>query len=261
MSQRFVPGAPPPALRQAYASIIEGYIGGDEDQALRGAEEAGRRTLEHEGGLVCLVEAYHAALARAVAGAGSARDAGRVVQSATAVIVQSLAPYEAALAGLDRGPGSPARAAAKEQDDERGPIASAIHADPVESLEGIAMRMEVLAKQLAQWDDSPGIEKLREAVTAAHSTAVSLAGGHEKRRQGPPLPAPTFRGGDSFVSEDILTEREREILSMISAGATNAEIANRLVISQSTVKSHVKNILRKLGVRNRTHAAARYFGP
>jgi DNA-binding NarL/FixJ family response regulator len=46
---------------------------------------------------------------------------------------------------------------------------------------------------------------------------------------------------------------------MIAEGATNTEIAERLVIAPSTVESHVKRILRKLGARNRTEAAARYL--
>jgi DNA-binding CsgD family transcriptional regulator len=46
---------------------------------------------------------------------------------------------------------------------------------------------------------------------------------------------------------------------MMAAGATNAEIANRLLISISTVKSHVKHILRKLEARNRTEAVAMYL--
>jgi DNA-binding NarL/FixJ family response regulator len=51
-----------------------------------------------------------------------------------------------------------------------------------------------------------------------------------------------------------LTDREREILHMVAAGATNAEIARGLWITQQTVKFHVSNIYRKLGVANRTEA-------
>lgn len=48
-----------------------------------------------------------------------------------------------------------------------------------------------------------------------------------------------------------LTAREREILSLVAAGGTNTKIAHQLVIAVSTVKSHVKNIMRKLGVHSR----------
>ena len=51
-----------------------------------------------------------------------------------------------------------------------------------------------------------------------------------------------------------LTGREREILDLVAAGATNAEIARGLWITQQTVKFHVSNIYRKLGVANRTEA-------
>ncbi len=56
-------------------------------------------------------------------------------------------------------------------------------------------------------------------------------------------------------SDGPLTPREREILRELSAGATNDEIAERLVISLSTVKNHVHNILTKLQVRSRREAA------
>jgi len=52
-----------------------------------------------------------------------------------------------------------------------------------------------------------------------------------------------------------LSDREREILSLISAGASNREIANTLFLAEGTVKNHVTNILGKLGVRDRTQAA------
>ncbi len=52
-----------------------------------------------------------------------------------------------------------------------------------------------------------------------------------------------------------LTEREREVLRLVSKGATNREIANVLIIGEATVKSHISNILGRLGLRDRTQAA------
>jgi DNA-binding CsgD family transcriptional regulator len=57
----------------------------------------------------------------------------------------------------------------------------------------------------------------------------------------------------------LLTAREREVLELMVSGATNTNIANQLVVSEGTVKSHVKRILRKLHVSNRAEAAARYL--
>lgn len=52
-----------------------------------------------------------------------------------------------------------------------------------------------------------------------------------------------------------LSERELEILGVLATGASNREIANKLFITEGTVKNHVTNILGKLGVRDRTQAA------
>lgn len=59
------------------------------------------------------------------------------------------------------------------------------------------------------------------------------------------------------VSE--LTTREREVLHMVSKGSQNKIIAAELGLSENTVKIHLHNIIRKLGVCNRTQAAARYM--
>jgi NarL family two-component system response regulator LiaR len=55
-----------------------------------------------------------------------------------------------------------------------------------------------------------------------------------------------------------LTPREQEVLALIAAGATNQEIADRLVVSIKTVKTHVSNILSKLQLQSRYEAAIYY---
>jgi len=56
-------------------------------------------------------------------------------------------------------------------------------------------------------------------------------------------------------TEDPLTAREVEILKLVAQGMSNQEIAEKLVISERTVRTHVTNILGKLHLANRTQAA------
>ncbi|MCI3278560.1 response regulator [Streptomyces cylindrosporus] len=98
-------------------------------------------------------------------------------------------------------------------------------------------------------------EKLAEAVRVVAAGDALLAPGITRRliaqfsrlddRPRAPL---KDRVGD-------LTERETEVLSLIAQGLSNAEIAERLVVAEQTVKTHVGRILVKLGLRDRTQAA------
>ena len=85
----------------------------------------------------------------------------------------------------------------------------------------------------------------------AHKVLASLS-------SAPIEPAMIAPATPAFVGvSDVapLTEREREILSLLARGASNREISETLYIAGGTVKNHLSNILGKLGVRDRTQAA------
>jgi DNA-binding NarL/FixJ family response regulator len=109
-------------------------------------------------------------------------------------------------------------------------------------------RFRVLNAELLQ-----KVDELREAVM--------LGGTLHQRSDGSGKHAGsvgTSAGVPGSRLEDVLSPRELEVLAVIAEGASNSEIADRLVIADTTVQSHVQHILRKLDVRNRTEAAARY---
>jgi DNA-binding NarL/FixJ family response regulator len=91
-----------------------------------------------------------------------------------------------------------------------------------------------------------GIYQLDPAVAGK---LVGMLGNAQPERS--PLPAPAR----TAAIETDLTERELEVLRLIGTGATNREIADRLVVSEGTVKNHVSSILSRLGLRDRTQAA------
>lgn len=101
--------------------------------------------------------------------------------------------------------------------------------------------------------DAP-VEELVRAVRTVAAGDAQLSPAVTKRlleQVGRRLPAAVPR--DSGALAD-LTERELEVLRLLAAGMSNAEIAATLVVSEPTVKSHVSNVLQKLGLRDRVQA-------
>jgi two-component system, NarL family, response regulator LiaR len=96
-----------------------------------------------------------------------------------------------------------------------------------------------------------GLPELADAIRkAAHGEAMMHP--HIAARIVQELEGTTHR---DMASHAQLSEREQEVLRLIAEGLSNADIAARLVLSEKTVKSHVRNILGKLHVADRTQAA------
>jgi DNA-binding NarL/FixJ family response regulator len=75
-----------------------------------------------------------------------------------------------------------------------------------------------------------------------------------------PAPSVSFvaeQGAPSGGTPFDLTRREKEVAALLTRGFTNARIATELVISERTVATHIRNILKKLNVRSRERVAAR----
>lgn len=118
---------------------------------------------------------------------------------------------------------------------------------------GLAERIEEQRATIADVCDA-AMRSLREADTGSPAGIT-----------GPTVRAP--EGGErgrvveSHLSSRLarLTPREREVLALLSSGATNSQLADRLTVAESTIKSHIKQILRKLGTGNRAGAIACYM--
>ena len=99
---------------------------------------------------------------------------------------------------------------------------------------------------------------LKEATTAQLGEAIETAFSNKGVYLYPAVAQRVLaRNRRGPGSEDMLSERELEVLRLLAEGATNEEIAGTLFLSEKTVKSHLSSIFRKLAVSNRTQAAAR----
>lgn len=99
-----------------------------------------------------------------------------------------------------------------------------------------------------------GPAELLHAIRAVESGDAVVAPSATKRlldRFLPTLATADHRGADERLA--ILTEREREVLTLIARGLTNGEIARELYLAEATVKTHVGHILQKLALRDRAH--------
>ncbi len=102
-----------------------------------------------------------------------------------------------------------------------------------------------------------GAEQIRAAVEAVARGEAAL----DPAVQHHVLAALTVPSADAPPDlPDGLTPREAEVLTLIASGLTNAEIAERLVVSAATVKSHVNHIFAKAGVRDRAQAVVYAYG-
>jgi len=97
------------------------------------------------------------------------------------------------------------------------------------------------------------VDELAQAVKLAHAGVYQLAPEVAGKLIGNLQVADSSKKPEP--SEIDLTKRELEVLNLIANGATNREIAEKLFVSEGTVKNHVSNILGRLGLRDRMQAA------
>ena len=132
---------------------------------------------------------------------------------------------------------------------------------------GQILERTLLLERLDSLRDSVGTltDALNGTVTDCRRAAIDMSpvGGQSTSAFNASLQNATLTMRNSSSAtpapDTVLTARELEVLELMATGDTNARIATRLVISEGTVKSHVKHILRKLGAANRAEAVCRWL--
>ena len=115
--------------------------------------------------------------------------------------------------------------------------------------------LEGMRHQQQQLRDLLGLlESTTERLTESEIELTAALGAE------PVMPLAPVGGSTSDARLATLTPRERQVLELVAGGARNAEIAERLVLSEGTVKTHVKHVLAKLGAANRSQAITQYLG-
>lgn len=190
------------------------------------------------------------------------------------------------LALIHDGPRAPSELISRLAGDGLPPSAGVLPASRVRELAASPPEVAVLAVDLSKPEGIAVIREVRQNVR--HTRIVAVA--RDQRR---PLARPALNAGaDGLVSEHAATEalgaavravtagfvcvprdsrrlvakpafshREKQVLALLVAGMTNREIAARLYLSESTVKTHVTSAFGKLGVHSRNEAAAVVLDP
>jgi len=127
--------------------------------------------------------------------------------------------------------------------------------------DGRVRRLHSRAELIADADGTPlRLTGTAQDVTELHAAAEVLQTASDLGRRAAEahgLPDRPTRSKDDLGK--LLTHRQIEILGLVAEGLSNAEIASRLYLGESTVKWHIRKILKALGVANRAQAVARYL--
>ncbi|WP_079054341.1 LuxR C-terminal-related transcriptional regulator [Streptomyces graminilatus] len=104
-----------------------------------------------------------------------------------------------------------------------------------------------------RWDARQPSDSTRPANTPAGNKDTEGLSVQENTE--PYQAARNFQSASEIPDFDLLTSRERQVLSLLAGGPSNRVIARKLGIAERTVKAHLTNLMRKLGVESRLEAA------